>query len=138
MLVIDVLIGAPAASAEIRALWRDAIRRTLLNVNQLCFGELLLFPDDFGRNQLALNGVRNKHGFAVFPSDPFATERDVFDFQINKSHLINTLGQPGVSARFRNELGETSQLHWANRPLDSSLEVAEFDGFDEMLGEAGL
>src|SRR5918996_3546251 len=29
MLVIDVLIRAAAAPAEIRALWRDAIRRTL-------------------------------------------------------------------------------------------------------------
>ena len=26
----------------------------------------------------------------------------------------------------------------ANRPLDGSFEVVEFDGFDEMLGEAGL
>ena len=51
MFVIDMLIRAAAASTEIRALWRDAIRRTLLNFNQLCFGELLFFPDDFGGNQ---------------------------------------------------------------------------------------
>src|SRR5262245_65004695 len=31
MLVIDMLIRATAAPAEIRALWRDAIGRTLLN-----------------------------------------------------------------------------------------------------------
>ena len=80
MLVIDVLIRAAAASAEIWALWRDAIRRTLLNFDQLCFGELLLFPDDFGGNQFALNGVRNKNGFALFPSDAFSAERDVLNF----------------------------------------------------------
>jgi hypothetical protein len=79
MLVIDVLIRAAAASAEIRALWRDAIRRTLLNFDQICFGELLLFADDFGRNQFALNGVRNKNGFALFSRDAFSAERDVPD-----------------------------------------------------------
>src|SRR5213592_4300771 len=62
--VIDVLIRAAAASAEIWALRRDAIRRTLLKFDQLCFGELLLFPDDFGRNHLAVNRVRNKDRFA--------------------------------------------------------------------------
>src|SRR6516164_11012282 len=35
MLIIDVLIRAAAASAEIRALWRDTIRRTFLNFDQL-------------------------------------------------------------------------------------------------------
>src|SRR5512132_1736136 len=90
MLVTDMLIRAATASAEIRTLWRDAIRRTLLNFNQICFGELLLFPDDFGGNQFVLNGVRNKNGFALFPSDAFSAERDVLNFQINKSHLLPT------------------------------------------------
>src|SRR4030095_36681 len=36
MLVIDVLIRAPTASSEIRAPCRDAIRRSLLNFDQLC------------------------------------------------------------------------------------------------------
>jgi hypothetical protein len=101
MLVIDMLIRAATASAEIRALWRDAIRRTLLNFNQICFGELLLFPHDFGGNQFALNGVRNKNGFALFPSDAFSAERDVLNFQINKSHFITNLLQLGVSANDR-------------------------------------
>ena len=79
MFIIDVLIRAAAASAEIWALWRDAIRRTLFNFDQLCFGELLLFPDDFGGNHLALNGVRNKNGFALFPSDTLSAERDVLN-----------------------------------------------------------
>src|SRR6266567_3118503 len=91
MLIINVLIRAAAASAEIRALWRDAIRRTVLNFNEICFGELLLFPDDFGGNHLTLNGVRNKNGFALFPSDAFSAERDVLNFQINKSHFITNL-----------------------------------------------
>src|SRR5258708_25107771 len=87
MLVIDMLIRAATASAEIRALWRDAIRRTLPNLSQIRFGELLLFPHDFGGNQFALNGVRNKNGFALFPSDAFSAEPDVLNFQINKSHF---------------------------------------------------
>jgi hypothetical protein len=101
MLVIDMLIRAATASAEIRALWRDAIRRTLLNFNQISFGELLLFPHDFGGNQFALNGVRNKNGFALFPSDAFSAERDVLNFQINKSHFITNLLQLSVSANDR-------------------------------------
>src|SRR5262249_7500108 len=44
MFVIDVLIRAAAASTEIRTLRRDAVRRTLLNFDQLCFCELLLLP----------------------------------------------------------------------------------------------
>lgn len=80
MLIVDVLIRAAAASAEIRALWRDAIRGPLLNFNQIRFGELLLFPDDFGGNQFALNGVRNKNGFAPFPGNAFSAEGDVLNF----------------------------------------------------------
>src|SRR4029077_17598874 len=75
--VIDVLIRAASASTEICALWCDAIRRTLLNFDQLCFGELLLFPADFGGNQFALNSVRNENSFALFPSYAFSAERDV-------------------------------------------------------------
>jgi hypothetical protein len=94
-----MLIRAAAASTEIFALWRDAIRRTLLNINQICFGELLLFPDDFGGNRFAFNGVRNKNSLALFPSDAFSAERDVLNFQINNAHLISTLLPLGVSAK---------------------------------------
>jgi hypothetical protein len=80
MFVTDMLVRAAAASAEIRALWRDAIRRALLYFDQLCFGELLLFPDDFSGNQFALNGVRNKNGLALFPSNAFSSECDVPNF----------------------------------------------------------
>src|SRR5262245_50100401 len=44
MLVIDMLIRAAAASAEIWTLWRYTIGRTLFNFDQLCFRELFLFP----------------------------------------------------------------------------------------------
>src|SRR5438477_978873 len=88
MLVIDMLISAATASAEIWALRRDAIRGTLLNFEQLCFGELFLFPDNFRRNKLVLYRVRNKNGFALFPRDAFSAEGDVFDFQINNAHTM--------------------------------------------------
>jgi hypothetical protein len=89
MLVIDMLIRAAAASAEIRALWHDAIRRTVLNFDQLCFGELLLFPHDFARNHLALDGVRDKNCLAMFPRDAFSAKRDVLDSQIDDTHTIS-------------------------------------------------
>ena len=79
MLVIDVLIRAAAASPEIWALWRDAIRRTLFNFNQIGLGELLLFPHDFGGNHFAFNGVRNKDGFALLPSDAISAKCDVLN-----------------------------------------------------------
>src|SRR5438270_3910131 len=87
-LIIDMLISAATASAEIWALRRDAIRGTLLNFEQLCFGELFLFPDNFRRNKLVLHRVRNKNGFALFPRDAFSAEGDVFDFQINNAHTM--------------------------------------------------
>jgi hypothetical protein len=86
-----VLVRAAPASGEIRALWRYAIRRILKNFYKLCFGELLFFPHDFGRNHLAFNGVRNKNGFALFPTDALPAKRDVFNFQITKTHLIKIL-----------------------------------------------
>src|SRR6476620_11311107 len=81
--VIDILIPAAAASAEIRADCGDAIKRTPLQINQICFGELLLFADDFSGNRFALNGVRNKNSFALFPSDAFPSERNVLNFQLD-------------------------------------------------------
>src|SRR4030095_95856 len=144
--VLHGRVRAPAASAEIWALWRDTIRRTLLNFDQLSFGELLLLPDDFGGNDLALDGVGNKNGFALFSRDAFSAERDVFDFQINKPHFITNLLQLGVSANDRRDVNENSTCYRgptevscrAKRPLNGGLEVVELDGVDEMLGGAGL
>jgi hypothetical protein len=91
MFVTDMLICAAAASTEIGTLWRDAIRGAMFNFDQFCFGELLLFPHDFDGNQLAFNSVKDKNGFALFPSDAFSAKRDVLNFQINKPHFINKL-----------------------------------------------
>src|SRR5215475_6454716 len=66
----------------------------------------------------------------MFPSDAFAAERDVFNSQINKPHFTNTLLQPGESP--------TQVSVWPERPFNRGFEVVELDGFDEMLGEAGL
>src|SRR5262249_44870849 len=78
--VANMLIRAAAASAEIGALWRDAIRRTLLNFDQLCFGELLLFPDDFGGAKRSLNRVRDEYRLPLFARATFAAERAVLGF----------------------------------------------------------
>src|SRR4051812_40276637 len=95
--VADMLICAAAASAKISALWRHAIRRTLLNVDQFRFGELFLFAHDFGRNDFALNRVRNKHSLTLLPRHTFPTKSDVLYFQIDQAHIINTLLQLVVS-----------------------------------------
>jgi len=89
MFVIDVLIRAAAAPAEIRTLWFYAMRRKLLYIGQFRFGELLFLAHDLGGNDLALNRVRNKDGFTLCPADAFPTESDVFDLQIDKAHIIN-------------------------------------------------
>src|SRR6476660_9996827 len=65
--VIDMLIRAAAAAAEIRAFWGAPIRRIRPNTSQIPCGELLLSPDDFGGNQSPLNGVRNEKGFGSCP-----------------------------------------------------------------------
>jgi hypothetical protein len=88
--VIDMLIRAAAASTEIWASWNNPMRGTLLNLDQVCFGKPRFFPDDFRRNKFALNRVRNKDHFPLFPRNTFSAESDVFDSQINKAHFINT------------------------------------------------
>ena len=45
----------------------------------------------FGGHDLALNGVRNKNGFAMFATDTFSAKRDVLNLQITGAHVINTL-----------------------------------------------
>ena len=77
--VIDVLVRAAAASSEIWAFCRNAMRGTFFNFDQVCFGKLRLLPDDFPRNKLSLNRVRNKDRFALFPRNTFSAESDVFD-----------------------------------------------------------
>jgi hypothetical protein len=81
-----VLVCASAAMAKIRALRCDAMRGAFLNFHQLRPGELFFFAHDLGRNEFALNGVRNEDSLPMLASDPFSTESDVFDFQINNAH----------------------------------------------------
>jgi hypothetical protein len=77
--VIDVLIGAAATAAEVRAGGIDPLRRRFSNVEQLSFRQLLLFSGNFGRNELAVDRERNEHSFTVFTSDTFAAKGDVLD-----------------------------------------------------------
>jgi len=80
MFVADVLVSASAASAEIRALRFDTIRGGLLHLDEFRFGKLLFLAHDLGRDQLALDSVRNKDGLALFSGDAFSAEGYVFDF----------------------------------------------------------
>ena len=79
MFVIDVLISAPAASAEIGTFRLHAMRRWLPDFDKLGFGELLFLAHDFGRNEFALDGKRNEDRFALFARDALSTKGDVFD-----------------------------------------------------------
>jgi hypothetical protein len=72
------------------------MRRAFLDLDQFRFGELFFLAHDFARNELALDRVRNKDGFALFSRDAFSAKSNIFDFQIDKTHLINTLLQLGV------------------------------------------
>ena len=80
MFVANVLVSAAAAPAEIVTLRLYAMRRTFLDLDQFRSGELLFLPHDFGRNELALNSVRNKDGLALFSGDAFSAESNIFDF----------------------------------------------------------
>jgi len=78
--VVDVLIGAAAATAKVWALWRNAMRRAFFNIDKFCFGELVFVAHDLGGNGFAIDRIRDKDGFALFPSDAFSAESNVFDF----------------------------------------------------------
>ena len=86
MSVVDVLVCASAAVAKIRALRYHAMRGVFLNFHQLCLGELFFLSHDLGRNEFALNGVRNEDSLPLRSTDPFSAECNVFDFQINNAH----------------------------------------------------
>jgi hypothetical protein len=107
MLIIHVLIRATAAPPEIRAGRRYAMRRTGLNLDQLCFGKLLLFSRNFGRHQLAFDRVRHKHHLPLFPPDSLPAERDVFDSQVSAAHAVNTLLLLSAPAKEMLEMAES-------------------------------
>jgi hypothetical protein len=79
MFVIDVLVCASSASAEVRTLGRYAIWRRFKQLDQFSFGELLFLAHNFGRDLLAVDRERNENRFALIPRHAFAAERDVFD-----------------------------------------------------------
>ena len=80
MFVIDVLIRAAAAAAEIGTLRLDAMQRAFLEIDKFRLRELLFLAHNFGRDGLSLNRIRNKDRLAVFTGDAFTAESDVFDF----------------------------------------------------------
>src|SRR5262252_6489910 len=80
MLVIDVLVCASAALAKIRTDRCDAMRRVLLNFHQLRLGKLFFLPHDLGGNCFTVDRIRDKDSLALFTSDAFSAESDVFDF----------------------------------------------------------
>ena len=80
MFVIDVLISAAAAFAEIWASRLHAMRRRLTKIDKLGFGELLFFAYDLGRDDFAVDGQRNKNRLAFRAPTPFSPKSDVLDF----------------------------------------------------------
>src|SRR6266487_6567287 len=91
MFVTHVLVSASSTPAKIGTLWLQAIRRVLLHFDEVRLTELFFLAHDLGRDSFAFDHIRNENGLALFPSDAFAAESDVFDFQINNAHVINTL-----------------------------------------------
>src|SRR4051794_37868710 len=65
MFVIDVLIAAAAATAEIGTLRRDAMGGRLKHFEDFGFGEFLLFAQDLGGNGFAIDREWNKNSLAV-------------------------------------------------------------------------
>ena len=85
MRVIDVLVGAAAATTKVGTARFDAMRRMFLKIDNLRFGELLLLARDFCGNELALDRERNKNGLAIFARNAFPAEGEVFDLEIDYS-----------------------------------------------------
>jgi hypothetical protein len=89
--IANVLVSASATAAEIGTLWFNAIRRVLLYFDELRFGELFFLAHDFRRNNLALDDVGDEDRLPLVASDTFPAKSDVFNFQIDNAHVINTL-----------------------------------------------
>src|SRR5215831_6239239 len=90
MFVANVLVSAASTAAEIRTLCFNTICRSLLHFDELRFGELSFLAYDLSRNDLAFDGVGNKHHFALLARDALSAESDVFDFQIDHAHATNS------------------------------------------------
>ena len=75
--IIDVLICAAAAAAEIRTVRFDAMWRWFAKVDHLRFGELLSLADHFCRNYFVFNREWNENSLAVFARDTFSAKSNV-------------------------------------------------------------
>jgi hypothetical protein len=89
MLVIDVLISASAATAEIRTRRRNSMRGSFDKIDKLGFGELIFVAHDAGTHVFAVNGKWDEDSFAVVASYSLATERHIFDEKIDNAHLMS-------------------------------------------------
>ena len=85
MLVAHVLIAASAAAPEIGTARRCALRRGFEHPDEFCLRERFLFPNDSGRDPLALDRERNKDRLALSPPNAFAAKGDVVDQQLEGS-----------------------------------------------------
>ena len=79
MLVIDVLVTASAATAEIGTRCHDAVRGWFEDFDQFRFRELFLLAGDSGGDAFAIDGEGNEDSFATIARDAFASESDVMD-----------------------------------------------------------
>ena len=77
--VIDVLVSAAAATAEVWTWRRDALRRSLDQIVQLGFRELLFLARDARGHAFALDRVRDENSLAIFARDAFTAKGDVLD-----------------------------------------------------------
>src|SRR5438270_1803231 len=86
MFVLDVLIRAAAASAEIGTRRRHPMGRFFSNLDNLRFGELFLFSSNFRGNQFAVDGVGNEDRFALVTGDSAPATGDVFALKMDCAH----------------------------------------------------
>ena len=86
------------------------MRGSLTKIDKLRFGKLLFLARDLCRDRFAVDRKRNENGFAVFSRHTFSAEGDVFDFKIDRAHVINTLLQQGVK-REQNSFAQSFASH---------------------------
>ena len=84
-LVADVLVGAAAAGAKVGTGGLHAVRRGLVDGDQLRLGVSFLSLGQAGGNLLAGNDERDEDGEALITPYPFATKGNVVD---RESHGI--------------------------------------------------
>ncbi len=81
--VINVLILAAAARAEVSAFRRDALRRRCDDAQQLGPREILFHLRDFHLDRFADDDERHKNHKIINPPHALAAEREVVDGQVD-------------------------------------------------------